>query len=140
MLQERVKGGWKPADNEAAAYTLKAKYGEIHEFKITKPRNVKFNRKFNAMVDLVAANQNKIDFCTVKQGRERMKYAACFILKLGEFWGPDKQYFERVSFKFKDMTEEDFSEIYNQILDVFLKYFVPMNKPDFERELLSFGG
>lgn len=140
MLQQRVKGGWKPADNEMAAYTLKAKYGEIHDIKISKPRNVKFNRKFNAMVDLVAANQSKIAFSTVKQGRERLKFAACFILKLGEFWGPNKEYFERVSFKFKDMDEDEFSEIFDQILDVFLKYFIPMDKPDFERELLSFAG
>ena len=138
MRMKRVQGGWVPAENEASAYTIKTEHGEEREFTVVKKRNAKFSSKFWAMVDLVAANQDKINFSTVKQGRERMIFAACLILRLGEFWGKNKEHFERKSFAFANMKEDEFAENYNQILDVYLKHFVPMNKEDFERELMAF--
>lgn len=139
MIFRRTQGGISPADGEASDALLKMKPGDLTEWKLVGTRNVKFNRKFNAMIDLVAANQDRIEFSTKKQGNERMKFAVCHILGLGEFWGKDKQHFERNSFAFHNMDEETFAECYNQILDCCLKYFVPMGKDDFERELISFG-
>lgn len=139
MLMERCQGGWKPADNEASAYSLKAQPGQLHDFKVTKPRNARFSRKFWSMVSLVANNQDRIQYSTVKQGNERLIFAACYILKLGEFWGKNKEHFERKSFAFNNMSEDEFSECYNQILDVFLKHFVKVDQKEFERELLSYG-
>lgn len=139
MIFRRTQGGISPADSEASDTLLKMKAGDLSEWKLVRQRNVKFNAKFNAMIDLVASNQNRIEFSTKKQGNERMKFAVCHILGLGEFWGKDKQHFERKSFAFHNMDEEEFEECYNQILDCCLKYFVPMGKDDFERELLGFG-
>jgi len=139
MIFRRTQGGIAPADSEASDTLLKQKPGDLTKWKLVGTRNVKFNRKFNAMIDLVAANQDRIEFSTKKQGNERMKFAVCHILGLGEFWGKDKQHFERQSFAFHKMDEETFAECYNQILDCCLKYFVPMGKDDFERELIGFG-
>tara|TARA_R110000803_G_scaffold174446_2_gene237053 strand:- start:1103 stop:1522 length:420 start_codon:yes stop_codon:yes gene_type:complete len=139
MILRRTKGGYEPADSESAEVALKHEAGELVECKITRKRNIKFSRKFWAMVNLVAHNQDKIEFSTNAQGSHRLIYAACHILHLGTFWGKDKQHFERKSFAFHNMKEDEFEECYNQILDCFLKHFVPMGKDDFERELLGFG-
>ena len=139
MIFRRTQGGLTPADSEASETLLKIEAGGLTEWKLVRLRNVKFSAKYNAMIDLVAANQERIEFTTKKQGNERMKYAVCHILGLGTFWGKDKQHFERQSFAFHNMDEETFAECYNQILDCCLKYFVPMGKDDFERELIGFG-
>lgn len=139
MILRRIKGGYEPADNDSSAMAMKHKTGDLVECKLIKSRNPKFNAKFNAMIDLVASNQDRIPFSTRKQGRDRLLYAACHILQLGEFWGPDKQHFERKSFAFANMDEDEFSECYSQILDCFLMHFVKVGKEDFERQLLGFG-
>lgn len=138
-LLRRIEGGYVPADEEAAQWALKDKPGDIRRFKLIKERNPLFNAKFNAMVDLVAANQDRIQFSTKKQGNERLKYAACYMLKQGDFWGKNNEHFTRKSFAFGNMDEEEFEEIYNQFLDLYLKHFVPMEKEDFRRELEGFG-
>jgi len=132
-------GHYAPCDEVSARWASKDEVGDTRNFTSVDKRNAAFSRKFWAMVNLVAANQERIEFDTAKQGQDRLIYAACHILGLGEFWGKDKQHFERVSFAFHNMDEEAFAECYNQILGCFLKYFVPMDKEQFERELISFG-
>lgn len=138
-LMKRIESGYAPADDESAEWALKDKPGDLRRFKAINERNPKFNAKFNAMVDLVAANQERIQFSTKKQGNERLKYAACYMLGLGEFWGKNNEHFTRKSFSFGNMDETEFEEVYNQFLDLYLKHFVPMDKDDFRRELEAFG-
>lgn len=126
-------------DEVSKEYISKIPFGSIRRVKITSPRNVKFHNKFFAMIDLVAQNQERIQFSTASQGRERMLYAISYLLGRGEFWGPDKQHFERDSISFASMGEEEFSLLYTEVIDCCLKNFVPMGREDFERELLSFG-
>jgi hypothetical protein len=139
MILRRTKGGYEPADNESAEMALKHKAGDLVECTITKKRNIKFHRKFFAMVSLVMRNQEKIQYSTTKQGQERLLYAAMYILKRGSFWGPEKQHFERDSISFANMSEDDFADFYSEVLDVFLMYFVQVGTAEFERELLNFG-
>lgn len=126
-------------DEVSKEYARKVKLGEDRKFKISKPRNIKFHRKFYAMIDLVAQNQEKIEYSTAEQGRNRMVYAVMYILKRGSFWGPKKEHFERDSISFANMDELEFEQLYSEALDVYLKHFVPMDKDEFERELLGFG-
>lgn len=139
MIFKRIQGGLIPFDSEACEKLNKLKEGDEVMVDIKKPRNLKFHKKFFAMLTLVLNNQEKIQASTVKQGQERLLYAAMYILKRGEFWGPEKQHFERESISFASMSEDEFEDFYNEVLDVFLMYFMPKtNKEDFERELLGF--
>jgi len=138
MIFKRSPDGLAPADNEASEMMLKIEAGKLTEWKLVRKRNVKHAAKFWKMIDMVASNQERIKFSTVKQGRERLLHGICYMLRLGEFWGKDNIFFERKSFAFENMDEAEFTECYNQILDCCLKNFVPMGKDDFERELLSF--
>jgi len=126
-------------DDVSREYAAKVKLGEDRKIKITLPRNIKFHNKFWAVIDMVAQNQSRIEYSTPKQGRERMIYAVMYILKRGSFWGRDNEHFERDSISFASMDDIEFGQLYTEVLDVCLKYFCPMDKDDFEMELLSFG-
>lgn len=126
-------------DDVSREYASKVKIGEDRLVKISLPRNIKFHRKFWGMIDLVSQNQDRIEYSTPKQGRDRMIYAVMFILKRGVFWGPNKEHFERDSISFASMDEIEFGQLYTEVLSVCLKYFCPMEKENFERELLGFG-
>ena len=137
-LYKCTEHGYYPANSEAVKTFMADKKGSFRNFTTKNERNPKFNAKFNAMIDLVAANQERIKFTTKKQGNERLKYAACYMLKLGEFWGNENQHFTRKSFSFNNMKEDEFAEVYDQFLDLYLQHFVPMGKEDFKRELEGF--
>ena len=126
-------------DDVSREYAAKIKLGEDRKFKFSKPRNIAFHRKFFAMLNLVLQNQDRIDYSTTEQGQDRLLYAIMYILKRGTFWGPNKEHFERDSINFVKMDEIAFGQFYTEVLDVCLKYFCPMDKEDFEMELLSFG-
>ena len=126
-------------DDVSKEYAAKVKIGEDRKVSMTLPRNVKFHKKFWGMIDLVAQNQERITYATSKQARDRMIYAIMYILKRGDFWGPNKEHFDRHSISFASMDEIEFGQLYTETLDVCLKHFVPMAKEEFERELLGFG-
>lgn len=125
-------------DEVSKEYAAKVKMGEDRKVKITEPRNIKFHRKFFAMIDLIAHNQERIEYSTGEQARERMLYAIMYILKRGHFWGPNKEHFERDSISFAKMDEMAFDQFYNEAIDVCLKYFVTTGKDELEQELLGF--
>lgn len=126
-------------DDVSREYAAKIKLGEDLKFKFSKPRNLKFHKKFFAMLNLVLQNQDRIDYSTTEQGLDRLLFAVMYVLKRGTFWGRNKEHFERASISFANMGEIEFGQLYTETLDVCLKHFCPMDKEDFERELLGFG-
>ena len=131
--------GYQPACQESQEIFSKSKIGNLERWERKQVRNVGFHKKYWSMITLVAKNQEKIEYSTDKQGKERIHYAAMLILRKGSFFGKDDAQFIPDSISFGNMKQDDFEELYNQVLDVLLKHFVPINKEDFERELIGFG-
>lgn len=131
--------GYQPACEDSQEMFNKGEFGRVEEWERKGVRNAKFSRKYWAMINLAAQNQDKIKYDTTKQGKDRMHYAAMLILRRGDFFGKDDAQFIPKSIAFANMKEDEFSEVYQEVLSVILRYFVPMDKEDFERELISFG-
>jgi hypothetical protein len=131
--------GYQPACQESQEIFSKSKFGNLERWERKQVRNVGFHKKYWSMITLVAQNQEKIEYSTATQGKERIHYAAMLILRKGSFFGTDNAQFIPASISFGNMKQDDFEELYNQVLDVLLKHFVPMDKEDFERELIGFG-
>lgn len=90
----------------------KLKIGEIYEVDVKRPRNIKFHRKFFALVNIYFENQSR--FQDIKNARAflTVKAGHCTVLEteLGIVKIPD-------SISFAKMDEIEFSSFYNRFLD-----------------------
>ncbi len=105
-------------DNDYEA-KQKLKLGEAYKAKISMPRNIRFHRKFFALIKLVFENQEQFD---------NMEYMRKEIIKAAGFYeayyGIDGvEIIEAKSIKFGKMDEAEFSELYDRVLDVVVDHF-----------------
>lgn len=112
----------------------KLEEGEEIEIEITNKRNVKFIRKFFALINLAYENQehyNNLDNLrkdiTISAGfyEERINYITGEVI------------LEAKSISFSKMEEQEFEKVYNAVLDAIIK-FIGVEKEDILNELLQF--
>lgn len=95
--------------------------------KITQPRNIKFHRKFFALINLVYDNQEY--YINIEHLRRDLTVASGYYTKRINIHG--EEITEPKSISFTKMTELEFSELYSAMLNSIEKYF------HFNKELLK---
>ena len=119
-LVKQLNGSLLPAHDSDKELMSNIKAGEIYKYKFSKPRNVKFHRKFFALINLVYQNQdhyNNIDHLrydlTIESGFYDVRY--------NKFTG--EEIIEAKSISFSSMDEVEFSELYNKFLVTVVRVF-----------------
>jgi hypothetical protein len=116
-----------PSDLEAFN-KLKGEY----KVTVTNPRNYRFHKKYFALLNLAFANQDQFDEFTAFRYIIQMKAGYYTPVKTdkGVAYLPD-------SISFAKMSEEDFSELYNKVLDIICE-LLDVSDSEIEKELLAF--
>jgi len=99
----------------------KIKPNEVYEFEYKKTRNIKFHRKFFALVNLCFSNQET--FNNIEHLRKELiicagHYELIFDLESGT------QKKEALSISFASMDETAFNTLYNDVLNVICEKFL----------------
>lgn len=95
------------------------KIGQVYKVKVSRPRNYEFHKKFFALIKLVYDNQevfNNQDHLR----KELIKQAGFYDIYHGLNGVP---IMVAKSISFGSMSESEFSELYNRVIDVVVKYF-----------------
>lgn len=115
----RTLSGFKTAYESDFELAKKIKIGEVYEYEYKKPRNYRFLKKFFALVNMVFENQEQ--YTNVEHLRKDL------IIESGNY---DLRYDlhgveirEAKSISFASMSETEFSELYNSVVDVVVTYF-----------------
>ena len=114
----KTLSGFKPAYDSDYELAKKIPLNETITFDWKKPRNLKFHKKFFALLNLVYQNQevyNNIDHL-----RKDLTVSAGFYDLRYDLNGLEIQ--EPKSISFASMDEYQFSEYYNAIIDVVVKW------------------
>ena len=99
----------------------KIKPNEVYEFEYKKTRNIKFHRKFFALVNLCFSNQET--FNNIEHLRKELiicagHYELIFDLESGT------QKKEALSISFASMDEIEFNKLYNDVLNIICEKFL----------------
>ena len=126
----RSPAGLVPADIAASEWLQRIGVGKPVNATVRQPRNGKFHRKFFAMLDVAYSNHEWPEIQTkwgsVRTSREMFrKYV---IVKAGHY-EPDLTPHGEVrvqpkSISFTKMDEDEFSQLYSDVLDVILAEFL----------------
>jgi hypothetical protein len=117
-LVKQLNGQFKVAYDSDYEKAKKIKVNEFYEFDFKQPRNYKFHKKFFALLELVYQNQeiynNKEDL------REDLTIEAGYYRTTQNLQGNTVKKAKSISFA--QMDETEFSEFYNRIIDVIVKW------------------
>lgn len=101
------------------------KANDAVEVEIKKPRNIKFHRKFFALIEMVYQNQERYN------NKEELRYdlivASGHYTKRVNLDGEEIEIPDSISFS--KMDEIEFNRLYSNVIDVIIKYF-NFNKQD----------
>ena len=112
--------GFFPSSDSDFEVCKKFVEGEVYRCEIKKPRNIKFHRKFFALLQYVFENQDKYD--NIEDLRVEIE------LKAGNYiehiTTKGKMVYIPKSLKFERMDNVEFENLYNKAIDVILKHFI----------------
>ena len=97
------------------------KNGEILQVEITKPRNIKFHRKYFALLNIAFDNQDRYD--NFEAFRQEVIMRAGYFKTHIHLSG--KQSFSAASISFAKMDEFQFEDLFHKSIDVIINYFMP---------------
>ena len=106
---------------------------EVVEVEIKRKRNIKFHKKFFALINLVFQNQEV--YTNIEHLRKDLIIASGHYELRHNFEGVEIT--EAKSISFANMDELEFGELYNSLLDVIVKYF-RFDKIEIEENLSEF--
>lgn len=111
----------------------KIKVGEVYECEIKQPRNLKFHKKYFALVKMLFDNQERYN--DMEELRRDLTIEAGFYNERANFHGEIIR--EAKSISFAKMSQSDFDDLYNKTIDVICQYF-NFEKQDILDNLESF--
>ena len=119
-LIKTLSGHLKPAFDSDYENFKKIPLNEVFKVEYKKTRNIKFHRKFFALINLVFSNQEV--YSNIEHLRKHLTIASGFYdtticLETGA------EIKEAKSISFSSMDEVEFSELYNRFIDTIHKYF-----------------
>lgn len=97
----------------------KVKTGEAYFYEVKKPRNYKFHRKFFALIKLVFDNQER--YSNMEYLRKDLIICSGYYDKRYDLHGVEV--YEAQSLSFSSMDEDEFSELYNSVVDTICREF-----------------
>jgi hypothetical protein len=128
----------------------KMKHGEVYKGKLSLPRNIKFHKKFFALLGIVFENLPH-DFAIKTEAGQEIEIkdtdSLLWHIKMQMGYHEEKVTlggritYEAKSISFASMDEIEFQEFYSKAIDVILKYFLKgANKEELEQVvILEFG-
>ena len=132
-LHKRSFGSWEPIDENARKIFRRHRVGDLVELDFKAIRNVKFHRKYFAVLDLTFQNQDLTN--TREDFREAVQIHAGFWHWQRQVDGTEIKRSDSISFgKMDDITFED---LYNKVFNVCLK-ILGCKSEELELELLKF--
>ncbi len=131
-------GALRPAEPAAEALLARISHDEMVRVEIKKPRNLAHHRKFWALMNLVAQNQDHY--------RDANEVCDAFKFAIGHY---DEQRFVIAgetyvhkrprSISFAKMDQIGFADFYDRAIQFLITEVIPgLNREDLERELLEF--
>lgn len=122
----RTSVGLQAYSDEDYELLKKVKVGTIVKAKIVQPRNVKFHRKFFALINAAwdcLTEQQRTNLRSKDTFREQLLITSGFSEPLFDING--QQFLERAkSISFAKMDEPSFNEVYNRVLDTILTLLI----------------
>jgi len=125
-------GGLRPVDKCKTYDNLSL--GEEIEIDIKTPRNIRFHRKFFALINLAFENQH--NYIKQEDLREDLTIAAGFYTERTNYLTQETKLVAD-SISFAKMNDEEFSKVYNAVLDCVWR-FLGASKEDVINELIGF--
>jgi len=120
----KTLSGLKPAHNSDYELYKKLKLNEEYQCEVKQVRNIRFHRKFFALLNMLYDNQEI--YTNLDSLRKDLTIAAGYYDERVNFSG--EVIIEAKSISFAKMSQQEFDELYNRVLDVIVKYF------NFDRE------
>lgn len=117
-LIKQLNNTFKIAYNSDYETAKKISLNEPIEFEFTKKRNVKFHRKFFALLNLVFENQEQYN--NIEHLRKDLTISAGYYDLRYNIEGVEIR--EPKSISFAKMDELEFSEVYNRVIDVVVNW------------------
>lgn len=118
----RTSTGLRPYTDDDYEEMKKIKVGSIVNANIVRPRNVKFHRKFFALIRAAwdsLTEQQRINLRSIDTFREQLLITSGFSEPLYDLNG--QKFLERAkSISFANMDEPAFNEVYSRVLDTIL--------------------
>lgn len=119
-LVKQLNGTLIPAYDSDKELMSKIKVGEIYKYKFSKPRNIRFHRKFFALINLVYQNQEHYT------NAEHLRYdltieSGFYDIRVNKFTGEEIKVAKSISFA--SMDEVTFSDLYNKFLTTVVRVF-----------------
>jgi len=127
-------GKYIPAYDSDHEKAKRQKDNELYKVKITQPRNIKFHKKYFALINMVFDNQEM--YQNIEDMREEITIEAGYFIEYSNHHGEIKKKAKSISFAKMDNFE--FSELYDKTIYVILKYILIGNtKQELEDEILE---
>lgn len=118
----RTSTGLRPYTDDDYEEMKKIKVGSIVKANIVRPRNVKFHRKFFALIRAAwdsLTEQQRINLRSIDTFREQLLITSGFSEPLYDLNG--QKFLERAkSISFSKMDEPAFNEVYSRVLDTII--------------------
>ena len=135
-LVKRSDGSFIPGHNSDHEACKRVAPGDSIEGRIGSVRNLRFHKKFFALIKYVHHHMIE-DLAAKYPTTDALRYE---LTRIAGYWEPHVTYdgttiYKPKSLAFDSMGEDEFKEVYRDVLDVALKYFV--SEVD-EQELLEF--
>lgn len=119
-LVKQLNGSLIPAYDSDKEMLSSIKVGEIYKYKFSKPRNIKFHRKFFALINLVYHNQDH--YTSADDLRHDLTIESGFFeLRVNKFTGEEVKVAKSIAFA--SMDEVEFSSLYSKFLDTVVRVF-----------------
>lgn len=109
------------------------KVGEVYEIEYKKPRNIKYHRKYFALLNLVYSNQEYFE--DFESFREYIIIKSGYYIKTVTAKG---EFFKAKSISFASMDNIAFEKLFDSTLDVVIAEFIPISKEEIKNEIAEF--
>ncbi|MXV39372.1 DUF1367 family protein [Flavobacteriaceae bacterium Ap0902] len=127
FVYKNLNGSFTPCHNSDYEKARKLKPNKEYQVEVKRPRNIKFHRKFFALINMVFENQEH--YTNVDHLRKDLTIASGYYDTWFDFNGVEQ--IEAKSIAFHKMNEDEFAELYNRVLDVIVEKF------HFDKELIK---
>ncbi len=142
LLLLNTREGLKPQYDEDYDEKKKLKIGEIYEAEIRLPRNLRFHRKYFALLRCAWEYMNEQQQAFFKNDLNVFRKS----LEVTAGWCEPLYDLETMSWfhapksiSFEKMKEDEFDTLYNNVRDILFKIILPnVSKEEFERNLVNF--
>ena len=134
LLFRKYLGSLKPADELAAEAVRKIGAEEVVSVTIKRQRNVKFHRKFFALMNLVYQNQEHYPSLDIMIAAFKVATGHCFPVIAKS----DQTVMIPKSISFAKMDETEFEVFWDASVKIVIERFLPgVNRDDLEAEIMT---